>query len=1506
VISYVFLTLALSLPHLDSSRSAFAAPSGSAPRALRAGEVQIQVLRSEDPATARFVAPAERADVLSLFRFDEAAAETLFKGSQWLMGSDAFHFTPSVETNEEASREIFELSGTTVVGEGEPRRIELHGRRQGPRGSVFTLDGLLEPKSTGYRLEGVFSIVVRGFLQVGRVVTDLTPLPAGAKPKESMPGGSVPPKVQFGGISLPAWFAVRLAGDISGAKFPERSAVLSLFPTAHAPTPMVAVSLGDGKIEAGSLLWNSSGPIEGAAAGSPTLVQRVDGKTDPVSTALWWGPGRDAKLELASLFQVTDGRLILSLEGGRVRGEIYATGVDSNTGQVARYRGKFTGEPTPQPVPTDTNSPYLLSIDKVIDIGGFPVPSVFDLTLAGQVDGDKFGPIEGQMRLDPAESGDSNPLSLELFSQNFGALALGSISLAATTSGDAQIRVAEGRLELSRASDAAVGVFNWGTINPESADHGLTSAFPLRAALTLEIANDRINGSLDARGFLATGEGAASRYHARITGQRRHPELIERMAPRIGLLPLAGRWHSSVLRFDPIQIDASGNQRTGRLGPTHSGRLVGTLSQDVLRFTWKDGTGAGWGFLRPVTSGALAIGFWGEDKGAAQLLVAEQAADSATQPSTADELLQFNRLGRDLASQGRCDQAMPLLQRALDAYRARRNVQETTDLARQSDLIGATQVIEPILNCDFSRGDYPSLVRHLRTALAVKRELLPEEAARRMFQARSTKLVHSLDADTKTLGLLAGNLDAIANKLDPAKGAGVGVRLDGLGVGTSPKVGPVMPGGPAAKAGVLEGDRIDAIDGASTAVMSAAEVISALSGLDGSTVRLTIMRKGATREINVVRRPLGPPLSPERRQRVVDLYHAMAQAVAETRAQMQALRTEITTVSPETPDPLAALRRLREQTAALAAALAARVEHLINLGEVTFGDWRRVMISQRRLFAYVLGMVQASAAQKPAGGTEADLQKLEHLETDMLAAVKNDPAIPWVEADLFRLHYMLVPVLTTDRVDLAAQVGFLDRWGASRRAEKHVTAEQKKALLSLSRLSARLERARAQMVSDNAKVWALDAGRDFFGDWIGLLWDLGGQQAALTAAEAARNRAAQDLFAGREKVLKALQSRAGEGLRSPVAEPPLSDDQVLALTRARGGTTVAYYGLPNRLLVWVIRKAENSEVSQQTMKAIALSVTQHQITGWVSSLQALVARPQGISPSDGSAQTFAALLREMYGALIAPIRQWLPDDPEEVVTVIPDGALFRVPFGALLEPVPTGTNRSPHYLIQDHPLAYLPSIGLMRYTRSNWERAVATGRQDLVALVDPTDISYSGLTPFPENGFCNHMVDTYYQRTVHRSLFFGPDATAANLRRTAQGARVLCFLAHAIADETHPEESFIALSGAPFKLDDMYRLDLTADLVILAACETGRGKLTGDGVIGFNRAFTWAGAASLLMTLWEVPPEETELQLDRFQHYLQAQPHAKARALQAAQIEMIKNYPEQPNLWAAALLFGEP
>src|SRR5262249_48173458 len=101
-------------------------------------------------------------------------------------------------------------------------------------------------------------------------------------------------------------------------------------------------------------------------------------------------------------------------------------------------------------------------------------------------------------------------------------------------------------------------------------------------------------------------------------------------------------------------------------------------------------------------------------------------------------------------------------------------------------------------------------------------------------------------------------------------------------------------------------------------------------------------------------------------------------------------------------------------------------------------------------------------------------------------------------------------------------------------------------------------------------------------------------------------------------------------------------------------------------------------------------------------------------------------------------------------------------------------------------------------------------------------------------------------------------------------------------------------------------LNLTdTELVVLSACETGLGEIrVGEGVFGLRRAFALAGARTLVMSLWEVPDQQTqELMVDFYRRILAGQP--RAEALRQAQLEIKARYPDPVN-WAAFVCQGDP
>jgi CHAT domain-containing protein len=103
--------------------------------------------------------------------------------------------------------------------------------------------------------------------------------------------------------------------------------------------------------------------------------------------------------------------------------------------------------------------------------------------------------------------------------------------------------------------------------------------------------------------------------------------------------------------------------------------------------------------------------------------------------------------------------------------------------------------------------------------------------------------------------------------------------------------------------------------------------------------------------------------------------------------------------------------------------------------------------------------------------------------------------------------------------------------------------------------------------------------------------------------------------------------------------------------------------------------------------------------------------------------------------------------------------------------------------------------------------------------------------------------------------------------------------------------------------EEILGLNLNADLVVLSACDTGRGKITGDGVVGLSRSLLTAGVSSLVVSLWQVPDDSTAQLMVLFYQNLQ-QGLDKATALRNAMLEMKKTHPE-PIHWAAFTAIGE-
>ena len=108
-------------------------------------------------------------------------------------------------------------------------------------------------------------------------------------------------------------------------------------------------------------------------------------------------------------------------------------------------------------------------------------------------------------------------------------------------------------------------------------------------------------------------------------------------------------------------------------------------------------------------------------------------------------------------------------------------------------------------------------------------------------------------------------------------------------------------------------------------------------------------------------------------------------------------------------------------------------------------------------------------------------------------------------------------------------------------------------------------------------------------------------------------------------------------------------------------------------------------------------------------------------------------------------------------------------------------------------------------------------------------------------------------------------------------------------------------------MQDIYNLNLSADLVVLSACETGLGtEVDGEGLVGLTRGFMYAGASRVVASLWKVSDEGTAVLMGHFYKAMEQQGMHPAAALPAAQTDMWKQKRwNDPYYWAAFQIQGE-
>jgi CHAT domain-containing protein len=289
------------------------------------------------------------------------------------------------------------------------------------------------------------------------------------------------------------------------------------------------------------------------------------------------------------------------------------------------------------------------------------------------------------------------------------------------------------------------------------------------------------------------------------------------------------------------------------------------------------------------------------------------------------------------------------------------------------------------------------------------------------------------------------------------------------------------------------------------------------------------------------------------------------------------------------------------------------------------------------------------------------------------------------------------------------------------------------------------------------------------------------------------------------------------------------------------------------------------------------------------------------------------------------------------LVIVSDGALQYVPFAAL--PVPNGNNTP---LLVEHELVSLPSastIDVLRRELMGRKPAPKTVAifADPVFTTDDARLKTATSTPLtdknsPLQRSANQAGVTFTRlpgtrleaeqilalvppsETSH-TFDFKSDRAAVTSPNLSQ-YRIIHFATHGILNSINPELSGVVLSlvnekGVPqngfLRLNEIYNLNLPAELVVLSACQTGLGEqVRGEGVLGLTRGFMYAGAPRVVVSLWSVDDRATAELMSKFYTAMLKKGLKPAAALRAAQIELWKQDKwESPYYWAAFGLQGE-
>jgi len=339
-------------------------------------------------------------------------------------------------------------------------------------------------------------------------------------------------------------------------------------------------------------------------------------------------------------------------------------------------------------------------------------------------------------------------------------------------------------------------------------------------------------------------------------------------------------------------------------------------------------------------------------------------------------------------------------------------------------------------------------------------------------------------------------------------------------------------------------------------------------------------------------------------------------------------------------------------------------------------------------------------------------------------------------------------------------------------------------------------------------------------------------------------------------------------------------------------------------------------VTAEGLKVHQLKLSPREITDAVGKIQKTLESPE--QPSS----LFRHKAYELYQALVAPAMDEIGD--KRRLLIAPDGALHYLSFDVLLTQQTADEGNLP-YLVRRFSVSYVPSASVLS-SLSSLRAPGSTAESPMRFLAfapdypppeqeQAQDVGPAGVRGDPRRTILPALVGAQQEVREIASryqpnevkLYLGHEASKKNIAKAPLIADRIHFAGHGSLDEEHPEDSALAMADGDLRVSEIFNLDLKSDLVVLAACKTAGKAVTGEGLVGLTRAFLYAGAPSVAVTLWEVADSTTSDLMVGFYKNLDLTGD-KSESLRQSKLAMIekKGRPSFPYYWAPFILVGKP